>query len=166
MVKKVFVLLLICFFAFCLSGCKKKIPENWYEETIDFYREGFATDWKNAPANYTICDEQKDKNNKFGYLLKDLDGDGINELFIGIIDDSSETKFTDLIIYHNDFGPHRSFAAGNEYYLYICDGSTIRNDYWYGSETRSQYMKYDSENNSFPEVDGGSKPQKIELTEF
>ena len=150
-----------------LTGCgKKEQDKNWYLGTLNYYTEGFQTGWKNETSDFNISDEMKDKNNKFGYLLKDLDGDGIDEFLVGIIDDSAETKFTDIVILHRDFGPFRSFSTGEGYYMYLCDDNVIRMDSWYGSQTETRYMEYNSEENSFPIVDGGSKPQKCELTPF
>nr|MCR4846641.1 hypothetical protein [Eubacterium sp.] len=70
-----------------LAGCslKKPVPKNWYDVTLETYREGFRTGWKDEQG-LNITDEQKDPNNKFGYLLRDLDGDGASEVLIGIID--------------------------------------------------------------------------------
>ena len=113
---------------------------------------------KNGGKFYTICTNVGEK--------IDLDGDGIDELLIGIMDGAEETKFTNLIIKHRDFGPTQSFSTGEGYYMYLCDNNVIRMDSWYGSETRTEYMEYDSKNNSFPVIDGGSKPKKIELTGF
>ena len=150
-----------------LAGCslKKPVPKNWYDVTLETYREGFRTGWKDEQG-LNITDEQKDPNNKFGYLLRDLDGDGASELLIGIIDDSTETKFTNIIIWHRDFGARVVFTTGEGYYLYLCDNNVIRQDSWYGSETQTQYMVYNSDENSFPIVDGGSNPQKVTLTPF
>ena len=165
--KKIILCLLTLSITFMLTGCfEKKVPDHWYDATIDYYREGFKTGWKNEKPDLYILDELKEKDKKFGYLLRDLDGDGAPEVLIGIIDDSNETKFTDVIIWHKDFGAHRSLNTGDGYYIYLCDDNVLRMDSWYGSETNISYMIYNSENNSFLNVDGGSKPQKVELTEF
>ena len=168
MKKAIRIIALTLAMAFLITGCgaNNKANETWYEGTINYYKEGFANGWKNEEPDYYITDEMKDKNNKFGYLLRDLDGDGINEVLIGLIDGSSETKFTDIIILHKDFGPYRSFSCGEGYYIYLYDDNVIRCDKWYGSETQTDYMKYDSKNNSFPIVDGGSKPGRYDLIEF
>ena len=57
-------------------------------------------------------------------------------------------------------------SAGEGYYMYLCDSDIIREDSWYGSHTKTNYMRYDSKDNSFLIVDGGSKPKKVELTGF
>ena len=163
-ISKICVLLLT--FAFLLTGCGSYVPKEWYTGNINYYKLGFSDGWKNEEADFNVCEEMKDPNNKFGYLLVDLDGDGGEELLIGIIDDSPATKFTDLIIYHRDFGPTRSFRAGDGYYFYLCAGNIIKMDSWYGSQTKTDYMQYDSKENSFPIVDSAPTPLKVELTPF
>ena len=151
--------------AFVLTGCGGSyVPDDWATENINYYKVGFKDQWKHEDADYNICPEMKDPNNKFGYLLVDLDGDGGDELLIGIIDDAKETKFCDLIIYHKDFGPTRSFACGDEYYFYLCAGNVIKMESWRGSETEISYMKYDSSENSFPIIESDAMPKKFELT--
>ena len=150
----------------CSLGLGSRVPADWYNETLEYYREGFSSDWANEREDLFIHDEMKDPNNKFGYLLRDLNGDGADELLIGIIDDSEETKFTDLFIWHSDFGAFRSLNCGEGYYMYICDDNVIKMDSWYGSETKIDYMVYEPEGDAFLIVDGGSNPGHFELTEF
>lgn len=161
---KVLMLVLFCIFVLTACGKQDKAKEEWYLDTLEYYRTGFQTGWSNEKSNLYISDEMKNKDNKFGYLLKDLDGDGTMELLIGIDDGTSETKFTDIYILHRDFGPYRSFTTSDGYYMYLCDDNVIKSDSWYGSETKTDYMKYDGKENSFPIVDGGSKPRKYDLT--
>ena len=153
-----------------LCGCSlnfgNKVPKDWYNETLDYYSEGFSSDWANEDPKLYISDEMKDPDNTFGYLLRDLNGDGVDELLIGIIDDSEETKFTDLYIWHSDLGVIRSLNCGEGYYMYLCDDDVIKMDSWYGSQTKIDYLKYDPEGNQFMYVDGGSNPGHFELTEF
>ena len=149
---------------FVLTGCGRKAPKNWYEGNINYYKEGVKDNWEHVDSDYYVCEEYKKE--KLGYLLIDLDGDGTDELLIGIIDDSSETKFTDIIIYHNDFGPKRVFSDGDGYYIYLCDNNIIRYDSWYGSETKTEYMKYNSDDNSWPIIDTKALARKVELTPF
>jgi hypothetical protein len=150
--------------AFVLTGCGGSyVPKDWATENINYYKVGFKDQWKHEDSDYIICPEMKDPNTKFGYLLTDLDGDGGDELLIGIIDDAKETKFCDLIIYHKDLGPTRSFSCGDGYYFYLCAGNVIKMDSWYGSETKTEYMKYDSSGNSFPVIDSTAMPKKFDL---
>lgn len=149
-----------------LTGCGNKADKNWYEGMLKYYSEGFSSGWKNEAANLPVSQDEKDPNKKFGYLLRDLNKDGIDELLIGIIDDEPETKFVAIIINHSDFGANRSFSAGDGYYMYLCDSNVIRVDSWYGSETQTEYMTYNAEGDSFLVVDGGSMPQKVTLTPF
>jgi hypothetical protein len=153
--------------ALLISGCSfSPKPATWYEPTLDYYKEGFESGWANEDPKLFISDEMKDTGNSFGSLLTDLDGDGLNELLIGIKDDSDETKFTDVYIYHSDLGPYRVLSGGEGYYIYLCDDNVIRMDSWYGSETEIKYMSYDSNDNAFLIIDSGSKPGKYELTDF
>ena len=139
----------------CLACCGTEKDIHWYESTLDYFKEGFNNGWKNENSKFFISDELKDSSIKFGYAL-----------LIGIMDGAEETKFTNLIIKHRDLGPTQSFSTGEGYYMYLCDDNIIRMDSWYGSETRTEYMEYDSKNNSFPVIDGESKPKKVELTGF
>ena len=148
-----------------LTGCEK--DPDWHKDVLEYYRTGFSTGWRNETGKWNISDEMKSKSYTYGYLLRDLDGDGVKEFLVGIIDDAPETRFTDLYILHRDFGATRCFTTGGEgYYYYICAGDLIRNDSWYGSKTKTEYMKYDSDNNSFPVVDVSALPEKFELTPF
>jgi len=151
-----------------LSGCsgKPKVPEDWYKETLQYYTDGFADNWANEISDLYVADEMKDSSNKFGYLLKDLDGDGTNEVLIGYMDDAGETRFIDLFIWHSDKGAFRIFHCGDDYYMYLCEDNIIRMDSWYGSATKTEYLKYKPENNSFLKISEASNPQKCELTAF
>ena len=170
MKKKSVRLALACSMALTLCGCSikigTKIPAEWYNETLEYYREGFSSDWANEREDLHISDEMKDPDNTFGYLLRDLNGDGADELLIGIIDDSEETKFTDLYIWHSDFGAFRSLNCGDGYYMYICDDDVIKMDSWYGSQTKVDYMVYEQDGDAFLIVDGGSNPGHFDLTPF
>ena len=161
---KLLTLMLVLLFVLTGCGLRKKAPKKWYEGNINYYKEGVKDKWAHVDSDYYVPEDYKKE--KLGYLLKDLDGDGTDELFIGIIDDSSETKFTDIIIYHNDFGPTRSFCTGEGYYIYICDNNIVRQDSWLGSETETRYMKYNSDENSWPIIDTKSTARKFELTPF
>ena len=151
-----------------LTGCvfRPKAPDDWYKETLQYYSEGFSGGWKNERSDLYIGDEMKDEKNKFGYLLKDLDGDGTKELLIGCMDDAAETRFTDIFIYHSDYGAFRIIHAGDGYYLYLCEDNIVREDSWYGSQTKTSYMKYLPKNNSFLIIDKEASPKKFTLTEF
>lgn len=165
--KKIISIIAVSSFIISLMACGRYfIPQDWYDQTLAYYEEGFGSGWKNERDDLRITDEMKDESIEFGYMLKDLDGDGADELLIGIIDDSDETKFTDIYIWHRDIGAFRIMSGGEGYYMYLCDSDIIREDSWYGSATKTQYMRYDSKDNSFLIVDGGSKPEKCELTSF
>ena len=151
---------------FCGCEFKPPIPADWYEVTLDYYKTGFETGWANEDPSVWISDEMKDPDNSFGYLLTDLDGDGADELLIGLMDDSEVTKLTDIYIWHRDIGSFRIMTGGEGYYMYLCEGNVVRVDSWYGSETKTEYMTYDSSDNSFLIIEGPAEPLKIELTEF
>ncbi len=57
-------------------------------------------------------------------------------------------------------------SAGEGYYLYLCTDNVIREDSWYGSKTKINYMTYVSKDNAFHHVEAGGKPGKYELTPF
>ena len=167
--KKIVLISTISIITLILTACfKPKVPEDWYTESLNYYQEGFACNWSNEEDDYYIIDELKDPDTEFGYLLRDLDGDGANELLIGIIDDAPETKFTDILIWHSDIGPFRILSGGDGYYIYLCDDNVIKMDKWYGSQTLTDYMEYNSDNNSFTILDPAPAvtPGKYELTPF
>ena len=166
----------MCAFTGCaLVGAadkKNKAPEKWYNETLQYYKTGFENGWKGVdPADYhlktgasvkaygpsgeiepEVKEEYKNSADKFGYLLRDLDGDGTAEVLIGFDDGSAQTKFTEVCVWPSDFG----------------NDNVLRVDSWYGSETRTEYMKYDHEGNSFimVESDASLQPGKYELKSF
>ena len=182
----------MCAFTGCaLVGAadkKNKAPEKWYNETLQYYKTGFENGWKGVdPADYhlktgasvkaygpsgeiepEVKEEYKNSADKFGYLLRDLDGDGTAEVLIGFDDGSAQTKFTEVCVWHSDFGAFNVMSAGDGYYMYLCNDNVLRVDSWYGSETRTEYMKYDHEGNSFimVESDASLQPGKYELKSF
>ena len=153
------------------TGCKRK-PKDWYKQTLEYYGEGIRTNWANEDPSLMLNISQdlkiKDSNKEIGYLLIDLDEDGTNELLIGFNDGSTATKFTDLLVWHSDFGAYKLLGGGEGYYIYLCAGNVIAMDSWYGSQTQRKFMKWDSKSNSFPVIDGEGKylPKKWELTKF
>lgn len=147
-------------------GTNEKIPEDWYKETLKYYTDGFSDGWSTERSGLEVADEMKDPANKYGYLLKDLDGDGTVEVLIGVLDDSPETKFIDLYIWHSDIGAFRIFHSGDDYYMYLCENNIIRMDSWHGSTPEIRYMKFNPENNSFTVLNETATPQKCELTAF
>ena len=154
-----------------LSGCVIK-PKNWYKEVLAYYTEGVNTGWTNENTSLNVYPskdmKKKDPNKKFGYLLVDLDKDGVKELLIGFNDGSNATKFTDVIVYHSDLGPYKLLGGDEGYYIYLCANNVLANDSWYGVETKRDFMVWESKSNSFPYVDGEGKylPKKWDLTEF
>ena len=79
----------------CVTGCNRS-PVIWYIEPLTFYKNAIYKDGPdyNKDHQYSVAPELKDPNNEVGYLIKDLDGDGIEELLIGFNDGSNYTKFT------------------------------------------------------------------------
>ncbi|MBR3246964.1 MAG: hypothetical protein IKG03_01030 [Clostridiales bacterium] len=154
-----------------LTGCKIK-PKNWYKQTLDYYGEGIRTNWVNEDPSLdlNIAKDLKsyEPNKEIGYLLTDLDGDGVDELLIGFNDGSNTTKFTDLIVWHSDLGAYKLLGGGEGYYIYLCASNVIAVDSWYGSQTERTFMQWNSKTNSFPVIEGEGKylPKKWELTSF
>ncbi len=166
--KKIAAIALVLLTATSCAQKKNKVPENWYEGTIDYLDKGFSSGWKNADEDANISDELRDSNNKFGYLLKDLNGDGADEVLVGLIDNGSVTKFTDIYVWHRDFGPTRIWSTGEGYYIYLCEDNILRSDSWYGSQTRTEYMKFNTEEESFLILSPDTEPTpgKYQLTPF
>jgi hypothetical protein len=141
-------------------------PKNWYNDTIEYYKEGYATNWANERDDLPFSDEMKDGKNTFGYLIRDLDGDGVEELMIGM-DDKPQTRFTEIYIWNFNMGARRIWFTGNGNYLYLCDNNIVRTDSWNGIE-ETQFMEYSSEDNAMRivQVSPEPTPDKIELTPF
>ena len=150
-----------------MTGCMRA-RKRWYKATLQYYSDGVNNGFTKEYSNLYVPDELKNKYIKSGYLLYDLDGDGIEELLIGMIDDGNYTKFTNVIINRRGSGPDCVISGTNGYYVYLCAGNVLRVDSPRGSSTEKEYLKYDSKNNSFPVIDGEGKylPMKWELTEF
>lgn len=147
-----------------ISSCSKG-PKDWYNATLEYYTEGFSSGWANEEDDMSISDEMKDPGNTFGYLLTDLNGDGIDELLIGLVEESGFTKFTDIIIWHTDLGAYRVISCGNGDYCYLCNDNVIMQDSWPGTENTTDYMRFD--NNVFTILDEGQYyPKHVELTVF
>lgn len=154
--------------AMLVSGCTSgsKAPKDWYEETINYYKNGINTNWSGDTMKVHLSDDIKNTSNDLGYLLIDLDEDGSDELMIGMNDGSAETKFLDVYVWHSDLGAFQILTGGDGYYIYLCGNNVIRMDTWYGSETKTEFMKFDSSNNAFLIVDEQGFPRKVELTPF
>lgn len=150
-----------------VSGCSRK-PKDWYVSALEYYRNGVKNGFTEEYRQLNVTDDLKDSYNDPGYMLYDLDGDGIDELLIGLISDGTYTKFTNVVVYHSDLGPYCLLSGGNGYYIYLCAGNVLRVDSWYGSQTKSEYMKWNSKVNAFNVIEGEGKymPMKWELTEF
>ncbi|SCW70275.1 hypothetical protein SAMN02910456_02681 [Ruminococcaceae bacterium YRB3002] len=172
MIRKTISILLASATLMSLAGCgiigKKSIPEEWYKDAIEYYRDAAQNGAANESTEFFISSDMRDPGSgtKFGYTLVDLDGDGAEELLIGIVDDDSHTKFTNVVVYHSDLGPYCLLSGGEGYYIYLCNDNCLREDSWYGSETKTQYMKYNHENNAFTIVEGKYLAKKVELTPF
>lgn len=53
-----------------------------------------GTDGEKRTSGVTVMsgpEEYRDSSNQFGYLLKDLDGNGAEELLVGLINDAPQT---------------------------------------------------------------------------
>ena len=147
-----------------VTSCKR-VPKNWYEQTLEYFRDGVKNGFKEEYRNMHIGNDIKDKNNHVGYLLVDLDKDGVDELLIGLIDNSPSTKFTNVIVMHSDLGPYSLLSAGNGSYISLCyDGVICMDD----SRNNQEFMRWNQKDNAFTIIDGEGKylPMKWELTEF
>ena len=197
MKKSAIVLSALLTVAVC-AGCgdQKKIPKEWYNDSIAYFGTAVRSGWDKAdPEKYNVKElvqvsayvtgpdgqrtsgvtvssgpeEYRDSSNKFGYLLKDLDGDGAEELLIGLINDAPQTQFLDLCVWNSDFGATHVMSSGDGEYMYLCNNGTLIKESSFGGKTETEAMKYSSENNSFEIVgDGGGiiMADKFELTPF
>lgn len=147
-----------------VTSCKV-IKKDWYAATLEYYRDGVKNGFKEEYQNHPIGRDLKDKNNRIGYLLIDLDKDGIDELLIGIIDDAPTTKITNVIVCHSSLGPYSLLSAGNGTYFGLCYDGVICSEE-YGGELK--YLKWNHKKDAFDVIEGDGKflPMKWELTEF
>ncbi|MBQ9208985.1 MAG: hypothetical protein IJ149_05310 [Oscillospiraceae bacterium] len=150
-------------------------PKDWYAETVNYYIYGAQTGWRDESLYGDLSQEIKDPENHAGYCLADLNGDGTDELLIGFNDGDDITRFLEIYIYHPDLGDHvyRSFnAAGEGYYIYLCEGNVVRLDWEYPGrdEPQSDYMKLNKDVTSgwpIQQYDSDPpKPQKCDVITF
>ena len=66
-----------------VTSCKVT-PKNWYEPTLQYYSDGIKNGFEQEFRNLPVPDDLKDKSKQQGYLLIDLDKDGVDELLIGL----------------------------------------------------------------------------------
>lgn len=150
-----------------LTGCKKA-PNDWYRETLEYYKSGVSHGFSTSYRNLPVSEELKDKNNKIGYLLIDLDKDGTDELLLGLIDDGPDTKFTSLIVAHSDLGPYCLLSGSKDAHIYLCADNVIMMESVRGLTKENSYMKWNSKINAFDTIEGEGKylGKKWDLTPF
>lgn len=180
------------------AGCgnQNKVPKEWYKDSIAYFETGIKSGWDKAdPEKYNVMEpmsasayvtgpdgkrvsgvtvtsgpeEYRDSSNKFGYLLKDLDGDGAEELLIGLINDAPKTQFLDLCVWNSDFGATHVMSSGDGDYMYLCSDGTLIKESTFGGTTETEALKYSSESNSFMTVNNSGgiiTADKYELTPF
>lgn len=155
----------------CLAGCggKSKPSKNWYEQTIQNYKTGFSQNWSSGkdPFNNYVCDSYLDKNITYGYIVMDLNKDGIDELLIGIVDeDATKTVITDIIANKKDIGVYNLYNVGDYGELYILSDGRIRHDdRMTKGQVDTKYFEF-TEDCTFLSVDGGGEPMILNLTPF
>jgi hypothetical protein len=150
-----------------LTGCKKA-PNEWYKDTLEYYRNGVNNGFTTSYRNLAVSEELKDKNYKIGYLLIDLDKDGTDELLLGLIDDGYVTKFTSVIVAHSDLGPHCLLSGSKDAHIYLCADNVLMMESVRGLTKERKYMKWNSKSNAFNNIDGEGKylGKKWDLTPF
>ncbi len=158
----------------CVTGCNRS-PVVWYVETLAFYRKAIYEDGPeyDKDHSYNVAPELKNPNNEVGYLLKDLDGDGVEELLIGFNDGSNETKFTDVIVLYpdKDIGALKLLGGTGGSYIYLCGADNVicMEDNFDITDTSRTFMQYQGGNiGNFSVIDGEGKylPAAWELKSF
>lgn len=166
------IFLMIAIFAisyFLIYGTqkmRKKGPKEWYGTTRDIYIQNFKEGWTNENPDIRPLEDYKDKSKKFGYYLVDLNDDGTLEFLVGFDNGTKATVFTDVYIWHKDFGPTRILNGGVDLYYYLCTDKSIKEDLDWGKNSETRFMKYNKEENSFTIIEKGGEPMKVELTYF
>ena len=150
-----------------ITGCKI-IPKKWYEPTLSYYSDGIKNGFTEEYGNLLVPSDLKDSSVKKGYLLADLDNDGVDELLIGLIDDEDCTKFTNVIVFHTDLGPYSLLTGSSTNYIYLCYDNVIEMDGAGERYNEPTFMKWNHKDNSFTVIDGEGKflPMKWDLTPF
>ncbi len=150
-----------------ITGCKKA-PNEWYKDTLEYYRNGVNNGFTTSYRNLAVSEELKDKNYKIGYLLIDLDKDGTDELLLGLIDDGYVTKFTSVIVAHSDLGPYCLLSGSKDAHIYLCADNVLMMESVRGLTKERKYMKWNSKSNAFNNIDGEGKylGKKWDLTPF
>lgn len=172
------------------TACGNKAPKEWYKDTIAYYQDGISKGWdKVEPEDYKLTGAVKveayvvgadgkkstsgvtvtdgtDSGDKLGYLLKDLDGDGVDELLIGLINDAPQTQFSDVIVWNSDLGATHVMGGSSDHYIYLYNDGTLISESFFGGTMDA--MKYSSEDNAFVDAGTGSLTSagKFELTPF
>ena len=160
----------VLIFVLCLTGCGgSKNSKTWYEQTIQNYKTGFEQNWRSEkdPFGSYVSDRYLDKDITFGYALMDLNKDGIDELLIGIVDDSAtKTVITDIIANKKDIGVYDLYSVGDDGELYILsDGKIRHDDHMFKGSEETKYFEF-TEECSFLHLDGGGEQMIIKLTPF
>lgn len=158
----------------CVTGCNRS-PVIWYAEPLTFYKNAIYKDGPdyNKDHQYSVAPELKDPDNEVGYLIKDLDGDGIEELLIGFNDGSNCTKFTDVIVFYPDLdiGAFKLLGGTGGSYIYLCGADNVicmENTFGVTAASKT-FMQYQGGTiGNFTEIDGEGKylPTTWELTSF
>ena len=154
------------FLAYKALKLKEKGPDEWYSTTRDIYYKAFSEKWSGSGYDIDPIDDYKDNSKKFGYYLVDLNDDGSMEFLVGFDDGSKPTKFTDVYVWHSDFGATRIMYGGTDIYYYLCSDKCLREDMEWGKNSTTRYLKYNQKENSFTILENGGDPQKVELTYF
>jgi len=164
------ILALLMSVVFGFAGCRKYVLKDWYTEALNYYRDGVRSGFGlSEPENFKVSDDLKIKTNNPGYMLYDLDGDGVEELLIGLIDNSAKTKFTSIVVYHTEKGPYCMFSGGNGDYYYLCADGVIKQEITsFRTNTPELFYRFDPKSNSFTRIEGDGKyiPLKWDLTPF
>ena len=167
--RSTFAVIVIMMLSLVGCGGSSQSSKTWYEKTIDNYKTGFSQNWSSGkdPFGTGVSDIYLDKDVTFGYTLMDLNKDGVDELLIGIVDDSAtKTVVTDIIANKKDIGVYDLYSVGDYGELYILSDGRIRHDdHMIKGYDETKYFEF-TEECSFLTVDGGGEPMILKLTPF
>lgn len=140
--------------------------EDLYKDVLKKHKTAIKEKWDSTKLEEEQMSYMYNLTDKIGYMYYDVNGDGIDELFIGEIADGNWKGVVYDIYTMVNREPKHVISGGNRNRYYICDNGFICNEYSSGA-LESGMRVYNLVENStelFPQVsfkyDGYTNPKK------